>query len=46
MNQDTSKTVNKIWQLVKTLIEVIIAALAGAATATTANACGLLALLQ
>ena len=46
MNQDTSKTVNKIWQLVKTLVEVIIAALAGAATATTANACGLLALLQ
>lgn len=34
--------IKKIWSVVKTLIEVIIAALAGAATATTAKAAGLL----
>lgn len=41
---DTDK-IKKIWQVVKTLIEVIIAALAGAATATTAKAAGLLDVL-
>lgn len=36
--------VRKIWQVVKTIVEVILAAFAGAATAATANACGLLPL--
>ena len=36
------ETIKKIWSVVKTIIEVIIAAFAGAATAHTASAMGLL----
>lgn len=43
---ETGKKVRSIWDVIKTVIEIIIAALAGAATATTANAAGLLALLS
>lgn len=39
-------TVKKIWSVIKTIVEVILAALAGAVTATTANAAGFLALLS
>lgn len=42
---DPEKT-KKIWSLIKTIIELIIAALTGAATAVTADAAGLLALLS
>lgn len=38
-------TIKKIWSVIKTIVEVIIAALAGAATAHTASAMGLLQLL-
>lgn len=36
----------KIWQIVKTIIEVILAGLGGLAAGATANAAGLTALLQ
>lgn len=45
LDPNTGKTVRSVWDIVKTIIEIIIAALAGAATATTAHATGLLALL-
>lgn len=34
--------VKKWWQVIKTIIEVILAALGGAAVAATAQSCGLL----
>lgn len=37
---DTQK-VNKIWQVIKTIVEVILAALGGLAAGTVANAAGL-----
>lgn len=37
--------VSKIWKVVKQIIDLVIAALAGAATASVAQSCGLLALL-
>lgn len=46
MSKLNPDTVKKIWQVVKTIVEVIIAALAGAATGATAKAAGFLAMLQ
>lgn len=46
LTPETGKKVRSIWDIIKTVIEIIIAAIAGAATATTAQACGLLALLS
>lgn len=37
--------ISKWWKVLKTIIEIILAALGGAATATVAQSCGLLALL-
>lgn len=45
INPEDGKKIRSIWDIVKTVLEIIIAAIAGAATASTAQACGLLALL-
>lgn len=37
--------VSKWWKVVKTIVELIIAAITGAATATVAQSCGLLSTL-
>lgn len=37
--------VSKWWKVLKTIIELILAALSGAATVTVAQSCGLLAFL-
>lgn len=42
---DPEKAKN-IWKVIKTIVELILAALTGALTATTASAAGLLALLS
>lgn len=34
--------VSKWWKVIKTIVEIILAALSGAATATVAQSCGLL----
>lgn len=36
------ENVSKWWKVIKTIIELIIAAITGAATATVAQSCGLL----
>lgn len=41
---DTEK-VNKIWKVIKTIVEVILAALGGALAGSTAKAAGLIDLL-
>lgn len=41
---DTEK-VNKIWKAIKAIVEIILAAIAGGAAATTAKAAGLLDVL-
>lgn len=40
-NLDPAK-VSKWWKVIKTIVELIIAAITGAATATVAQSCGLL----
>lgn len=37
--------ISKWWRVIKTIVEIILAALGGAATAAVAQSCGLLALL-
>ena len=46
INPEDGKKVRNIWDIIKTIIEIIIAAIAGGAAATTANAAGLYAFLS
>lgn len=41
MSPNDAKNVSKIWDILKTIIEVIIAAIVGGAAATSASAAGL-----
>lgn len=45
INPEDGKKVRNIWDIVKTVIEIIIAAIAGAATGATAKAAGLVDVL-
>ena len=46
INPEDGKKVRNIWDIIKTIIEIIVAAIVGGAVSSTANAAGLYAFLS